>query len=184
MCRRAFPVDAAGERRSNGNAGDGVGDWKHPPRRRALNALIGKSALARQPGRRRRGRVRRGARERRLGRRSIGVTARFLLLASGEGARGADFDARHVVGDDDLDDGETAEDEARGEAREDEGVVGADGWEFRERAVGEGDDGAGADEGEGSSRLKKTRESTVKSNRRFSLERTDRLSDRVTFDGS
>ena len=173
MCRRAFPVDAAGERRSNGNAGDGVGDWKHPPRRRALNALIGKSALARQPGRRRRGRVRRGARERRLGRRSIGVTARFLLLGLGEGARGADFDARHVVGDDDLDDGETAEDEARGEARGDEGVVGADGWEFRERAVGEGDDGAGADEGEGSSRLK-TRESTVKSNRRFSLERTDR----------
>ena len=184
-CRRAFPLDAAGERRSNGNAGDGVGDWKHPPRRRrALNALIGKSALASQTGRRRRGRVRRGARERRLGRRSIGVTARFLLLASGEGARGADFDARHVVGDDDLDDGETAEDEARGEARGDEGVVGADGWEFRERAVGEGDDGAGADEGEGSSRLKKTRESTVKSNRRFSLERTDRVSDRVTFDGS
>ena len=176
MCRRAFPLDAADERRSNGNAGDGVGDWKHPPRRRALNALIGKSALARQPGLRRRGRVRRGARERRLGRRSIGVIARFLLLGSGEGARGADFDARHVVGDDDLDDGETAEHEARGEAREDEGVVGADGWEFRERAVGEGDDGAGADEGEGSSRLK-TRESTVKSNRRFSLERTDRVSD-------
>ena len=114
----------------------------------------------------------------------IGVIARFLLLGSGEGARGADSDARHVVGDDDFDDGETAEDEARGEARGDEGVVGADGWEFRERAVGEGDDGAGADEGEGSSRLKKTRESTVKSNRRFSLERTDRVSDRVTFDGS
>ena len=84
--------------------------------------------------------------------------------------------ARHVVGDDDFDDlGETAEDEARRDELEDEGVGGgADGWEFRERAVGEGDDGAGADEGEGSSRLKKTRESTVKSNRRFSLERTDR----------
>ena len=176
MCRRAFPLDAADERRSNGNACDGVGDWKHPPRRRALNALIGKSALASQTRRRRRGRVRRGARERRLGRRSIGVTARFLLLGLGEGARGADFDARHVVGDDDFDDGETAEDEARGEAREDEGVVGADGWEFRERAVAEGDDGAGAGEGEGSSRLK-TRESTVKSNRRFSLERTDRPTD-------
>ena len=78
------------------------------------------------------------------------------------------------LADDDFDDlGETAEDEARGDELEDEGVVGADGWEFRERAVGEGDDGAGADEGEGSSRPK-TRESTVKSNRRFSLERTDR----------
>ena len=82
------------------------------------------------------------------------------------------------LADDDFDDlGETAEDEARRDELEDEGVVvGADGWEFRERAVGEGDDGAGADEGEGSSRLKKTRESTVKPNRRFSLEPTDRSS--------